>query len=277
MFLRYRFAQLMVVWLLGVTASYGADRNITVGLVIDGASQEDRQPMMDYLTKAMGQPVVVASPDNYKQTVSSLADESYDFACLGALVYMRARAKYGVIPLVRRVIDLNYHTVFITGTGSTIYSLHDLKGTQFAFGDVDSTSAHLMAEYELKQAGINSDTDLNLRYSGSHLATAALVQNGAVDAGAIDKTVFEFLIRSGKVDSKKVRVFATSKPYVDYVFVARKDVPEAQRQRFARALIALKDGRDDSVLKILRAHKFIVAKDEEYASARKIAKELNLF
>jgi phosphonate transport system substrate-binding protein len=221
--------------------------------------------------------VIVASPDNYGATVDALADGSYDFACLGALVYIRARAKYGVIPLVQRATDLQYHTIFITGTGSSIYSLRDLKGKQFAFGDIDSTSAHLLAYHELKRAGINPETDLKYRYTGSHLATAALVADGAVDAGAIDKTVFDFLISGGKLDSRKVRVFYTSEPYVDYVWVARKDVSRAEQERFARGLLALKKGKDDRVLKILRAEKYVVANDEEYGITRQIGHELKMF
>jgi phosphonate transport system substrate-binding protein len=256
---------------------YGADRPITVGVVIDEATQDEREPLRAYLTKAMGRPVIIAAPDSYSGTVAHLADRSYDFACLGALVYIRAHASYGVIPLVRRMIDLNYVTIFITGTESGIYSLNDLKGKQFAFGDVASTSGHLMAVHELLQAGINPETDLKFRYSGSHPATAAMVEIGVVDAGAIDKTVFDFLVRSGKLDNKKVRVFFTSKPYVDYVFVAGKDVPEPERERFVRALLALRTGKDDPALKILRAKHYVVANDEEYAPIRQIAHQLKMF
>ncbi|HXM13390.1 MAG TPA: phosphate/phosphite/phosphonate ABC transporter substrate-binding protein [Terriglobales bacterium] len=269
-------AMLVVICFLGASL-YGAERPITIGVVIDGSNQEDRAPLQAYLTEAMGRPVIVASPDNYGATVDALADGSYDFACLGALVYIRARAKYGVIPLVQRATDLQYHTVFITGTGSSIYSLRDLKGKQFAFGDIDSTSAHLLPYHELRQAGINPETDLKYRYTGSHLATAALVVNGAVDAGAMDKTVFDFLIAGGKLDSRKVRVFYTSEPYVDYVWVARKDVSSAERERFARGLLALKESKDDRVLKILRAHKFVIANDEEYGITRRIGHELEMF
>ena len=269
-------AMLVVTCFLGASL-YGAERPITIGVVIDGSNQEDRAPLQAYLTEAMGRPVIVASPDNYGATVDALADGSYDFACLGALVYIRARAKYGVIPLVQRATDLQYHTVFITGTGSSIYSLRDLKGKQFAFGDIDSTSAHLLPYHELRQAGINPETDLKYRYTGSHLATAALVVNGAVDAGAMDKTVFDFLIAGGKLDSRKVRVFYTSEPYVDYVWVARKDVSSAERERFARGLLALKESKDDRVLKILRAHKFVIANDEEYGITRRIGHELEMF
>jgi phosphonate transport system substrate-binding protein len=278
MLLRTRTAAvLVVICILAGTSIYGADRPIAVGVVIDGSNQEDRAPLQAYLTQAMGRPVTIASADTYAATVAALADGSYDFACLGALVYIRARAKYGVIPLVQRVTDLQYHTVFITTPSSAIYSLADLRGKQFAFGDIDSTSAHLMAYRELKHAGINPETDLKYRYTGSHLATAALVADGAVDAGAIDKTVFDFLISGGKLDSKRVRVFYTSEPYLDYVWVARKGVSGAERERFAGSLLALKQGKDDRVLKILRAHKFVIANDEEYGITRQIGHELGMF
>jgi phosphonate transport system substrate-binding protein len=268
---------LVVVCILAGTSLYGTDRPITIGVVIDGSNHDDRALLQAYLTKAMGRPVIVTSSDTYAETVAHLADGTYDFACLGALIYIRAHAKYGVIPLVQRSNDLSYHSVFITGTGSSIYSLRDLKGRQFAFGDIDSTSAHLMAHYELKEAGINPETDLQIRYSGSHLATAAMVETGVVDAGAIDETIFNFLISGGKLDGGRVRVFFTSKPYVDYVYVAGKGVPGAERERFASALLALKEGKDDRVLKILRAHKFVVANDEEYAITRQIGHKLGMF
>ena len=275
--LRARTAALAAICVLAGALLYAAGRPITVGLVPDGLTSEEREPLRAYLTKAMGRPVNLVAPDTYNETVARLADGSYDFACLGALTYVRSHAKYGVIPLVQRTADLQYHSVFITGAGSSIHSLRDLKGKQFAFGDIDSASAHLMPYLELKQAGIDPETDLEVRYSGSHPATAALVESGVVDAGVLDETVFRSLIRGGRLDSRKVRVFYTSKPYIDYVYVARKDVPEAERESFARALLALKEGKDDPSLKILRARKFVVANDEEYANMRRIAKELKMF
>jgi phosphonate transport system substrate-binding protein len=256
---------------------YSADRPITVGVVLDEATRGEREPLRDYLTKAMGRPVNLAAPDSYRETVAHLADGSYDFACLGALMYMRAHAAYQVVPLVRRTIDLHYRTVFITGADSSIYSLSDLMGKQFAFGDIDSTSAHLVAYHELMQAGINPNTDFKFRYSGSHPATAAMVESGVVDAGAIDETVFNFLILKEKLDRKKVRIFYTSKPYVDNVFVARKDVPEAERERFASALLALTEGKDHRVLEILRAAQFVAANDQEYTLMRQMAHEVKMF
>jgi phosphonate transport system substrate-binding protein len=277
MLLRSWVAGSVLICVLAGALLHGDEPPIVMGVVMDGSTPQERMPLQSYLTKAMGRPVKVVSPDTYGDAVAELADKYYDFACLGALVYIRARAKYGVVPLVQRVTDLAYHTVFITGANSSIRSLQDLRGRRFAFGDIDSTSGHLMAAYELIQAGIHPETDLRVRYSGSHPATAALVQEGVVDAGAIDATVFNFLIASGRVDQRRIRVFYTSKPYVDYVWVARKDLPRAEQEKFSHALLSLQQGSDDAILKVLRARHFVVASDDEYKSMRQIARELKMF
>jgi phosphonate transport system substrate-binding protein len=267
---------LAVVCFLGSVALYGADKPLTIALVFDGLTEADREPLRAYLTKAMGRRVNLAVPDVYTETVAGLADGSFDFACLGSLMYVRAHAKYGVIPLVRRSSGLQYHSVFIAGANSPIRSLSDLKGKRFALGDIDSTST-LIVHRELLRVGISTSTDLKLRYSGSHVATAALVESGVVDAGALDETIFASLISGGKLNSEKVRVFHTSEPFAGYVYVAGKDVPEADREKFVQALLALKERKDDSVLKILRAKQFVVAHDHEYAAVRRIAHELKMF
>ncbi|MGA3089884.1 MAG: phosphate/phosphite/phosphonate ABC transporter substrate-binding protein [Terriglobales bacterium] len=272
-----RTTTILVVCLLLGAPLYAADRPITVGLVFDGLTQAEREPLQAYLTREMGRPVSLVAPDLYSVTVAHLADGSFDFACLGGLMYIRAHAQHGVIPLVQRTDDLLFHSVFITATNSSIHSLQDLNGKQFAFGDVNSASAHLIPYRELKRARIDPETDLKARFSGSHVATAALVESGMADAGALDESVFRSLLGSGKLNRNRVRVFYTSKPFIDYVYVARRDVPEAERQRFAHALLALQEGKDDAVLRILRATQFVAANDQEYNLLRQVAHELKMF
>jgi phosphonate transport system substrate-binding protein len=266
------------VFVLGMHAG---DRSIAVGMIPDaGATQvsiQEKGPLKDFLAKQMGQEVNLVIPTNYNATVEALGNGSLDFAYLGGLTYCKAHRQYGVIPLVQRTSDLAFHSLFITGADSSIKSLADLKGKQFAFGDINSTSGHLIPYLEMKQAGINVDNDLKFRYSGSHPATAKAVESGAVDAGALDETVFNSMIAEGKLDKSKVRVFYTSKPFVDYVWVARKDVSKDAQEKFARAFIGLKEGKDDQVLGILRGKSFVRANDEEYATIRQVAEELKLF
>ena len=64
---------------------------------------------------------------------------------------------------------------------------------------------------KLTEARINSNTELKVRFSGSHSVTAALV-SGAVDAGVLDETVFSSMIASRKIDKNKVRVSIDPSP-----------------------------------------------------------------
>ena len=265
-----------------LSLALGADEKpVSVGMIPDaGATQvsiQEKGPLKDYLAKQMGREVNLVIPTNYNATVEALGNGSLDFAYLGALTYVKAQRQYGVIPLVQRTSDQQFHSLFITGAASPIKTLQDLKGKQFAFGDINSTSGHLIPFLELKQAGINVDADLKFRYSGSHPATAKAVEAGAVDAGALDETVYNAMIADGKLDKSKVRVFYTSKPFVDYVWVARKDVSKELQEKFVQSFLRLKEGQDDQVLQILRGKSFVRANDEEYTQVRRVAEELKMF
>jgi phosphonate transport system substrate-binding protein len=261
----------------GMQAGEGA---FNVGMIPDaGATQvsiQEKAPLKAYLAKAMGRDVNLVIPTSYNATIEALGNGSLDFAYLGGLSYLKAHKQYDVIPLVQRSVDLQFHSVFLTGANSPVHSLKDLKGKKFAYGDINSTSGHLIPYMEMRQAGLDPDTDLQFRYSGSHPATAKAVESGAVDAGALDESVYNSMIAEGKLDKAKVRVLYTSKPFVDYVWVARKDLPPAERERFIQAFTSLKEGQDSQVLQILRGKDFVRANNEEYSVLRLIAQQLKM-
>ena len=254
---------------------------VNVGMVPDaGATQvslEDKAPLKAYLARALGRPVNLVIPTNYNATVEALGNGSLDFAYLGGLTYIKAHARYGVVPLVQRSSDVQFHSYFITSAHSGIHSLGDLKQKTFAFGDISSTSGHLMPYLEMRQAGLNPDTDLKYRYTGSHPATAKAVESGAADAGALDESVYNSMVSEGKLDPTKVLVFYTSKPFVDYVWVARKEVDQSTQEKFVRAFTNLQEGQSDDILQILRGKNFVRANNEEYTILRLVAQDLKMF
>jgi len=257
-----------------------AQTPLRVGMIPDaGATQvsiEQKAPLREYLSKAIGRPVELIIPTNYNATVEALGNGSLDFAYLGGLTYVIAQQRYGVVPLVQRESDLQFHSLFITQAGSPIKSLADLKGRNFAFGDIVSTSGHLMPYNALARSGFDVEKDFKYRYTGSHPATAKAVESGSVDAGAMDETVYNAMTADGTLDKSKVRVFFTTPPFLDYVWVARKDVPADARLKFEDAFLALQKGKDDKVLDILRGNRFVKASDASYTELKRIAKELKL-
>lgn len=271
----------VMVALFGVTRAMAEETPIRIGMIPDaGATQvsvEEKEPLRAHLEKVLGRPVKLVIPTNYNATVEGLGNNSLDVAYLGGLTYVKAHERYGAIALVQRQADREFHALFITQAGSAIKGLGDLKGKTFAFGDINSTSGHLMPYRAMKGAGVDPDKDLKFRYTGSHAATVKAVESGAVDAGACDETVFKEMTGSGKADPAKLRVFYTSEPFVDYVWAARRDLDAPTQKAIVKAFTDLAPGKDDRILKILRGEKFVPADDAEYDAIRTTAKALALF
>ncbi len=256
------------------------EQPLRIGMVPDAgatrASVAEKKPLEDYLSDALGRDVELVIPTNYNATVEALGNGSLDIAYLGGLTFVKAQQRYGVVPLVQRTIDQQFHSVFITKRGSGIDSLDDLAGKRFCFGDVNSTSGNLMPRFVLKQAGLPIKELAETRQTGSHPATAQGVAEGACDAGAMDETVYRQLVASRQVDASEIRVFHTSPPFADYVWAAARDVSDADRQAFSGAMLGLKRGTDDAVLDILRGDSFVPANGDDYADVEATARELDL-
>jgi phosphonate transport system substrate-binding protein len=257
-----------------------AAAGVRVGMIPDaGATQlsiDQKKPLRDFLAAKLGRDVDLVIPTNYNATVEALGNGSLDFAYLGGLTYVKAHAQYGVVPLVQRGSDRQFHSLFITQTASPINALKDLHGKKFAFGDINSTSGHLMPFYAMSQAGLDVDKDLSFRYTGNHPATAKAVEAGTVDAGAMDESVYHAMIDGGQLDKSKVRIFFTTPPFLDYVWVARKETSAADRSAFSNAFLSLKAPADAAVLDILRGTSFVRANDPEYDTLRMVATKLKL-
>jgi phosphonate transport system substrate-binding protein len=238
----------------------------------------EMQPLVDYLGKQTGAKVEMTIPTNYAAVVEALVNDQVDVAHLGGFTYVQSSRRAGVKPLVQRDRDREFHSKFVTQPGSSIQSLADLKGHSFAFGDVNSTSGHLMPEYFLRQASVDPSVIAKAIYTGGHDATLLAVANGKVDAGALDEAVFQRLTTTGKVDPAKVRVFWTTPAFFDYVWVARKGLDPKLSGAVASAFLALNDAdaQQKQILDALSAKKYLPADDASYDELRQAAEQAGL-
>ena len=238
----------------------------------------ESEPVVSYLERETGARVQMTIPTNYAAVVEAIANDQVDIAYLGGFTYVQAARRAGVIPLVQRDQDQNFHSLFITHPDSGIKGLNDLKGHSFAFGDVNSTSGHLMPEYFMRQANVDPEVITKAVYTGGHDATALAVANRKVDAGALDETVYQKMVKDGKLDPAKATVFYTTPPYFDYVWAARKGLDPKLAEAFASAFLKLgaNSPEDKSILEFLRATKYVHAKDSDYDKLRQAARDAGL-
>jgi phosphonate transport system substrate-binding protein len=243
-----------------------------------GKIVRESQPFISYLERETRAKVELTVPTNYAAVVEAVANDRVDIAYFGGFTYIQAAARSRVTPLVQRTQDQSFRSLFITQAGSSIRSLGDLKGHSFAFGDVNSTSGHLMPAYFMRQQGVDQTVIDLAVYTGGHDTTALAVANEKVDAGALDELVFERMIKEGKLRGSRVRIFYTTPPFFDYVWAARAGLDHATAEVFANAMLELNEATPEhrTILQLLNATKYVRAEDASYDPLRQAARDAGL-
>jgi phosphonate transport system substrate-binding protein len=270
-----------------LTAASAAAQNtpgvLRVSAIPDEAPTELQRkfkPLGEYLAKATGLRVEFTPVTDYAASVEGLINHKLDMVWFGGFTFVQAndRSKGKVVPLVQRVEDEKFRSVFIT-TAADIKTLADLKGKTLTFGSESSTSGHLMPRSYMLAAKIDPDTDLKrVAYSGTHDATVAAVAGGKVDAGALNISVWEKLVEQKKVDTSAVRVFYTTPGYYDYNWSVSSTMPAAMQKKITDAFLALDPAKpaDKEILDLQRATRFIPTRASNYTQIEAAAKNARL-
>lgn len=287
------FARRLVIKqaLLGVAAAAAlstfsataAEQVLRVSAIPDEAPTELQRkfkPLGEYLSKETGMKVQFTPVSDYAAVVESLATGKVDMAWLGGFTYVQAKIRTNgtANPIVQRAEDAVFISRFITADPA-IKTLQDLKGKTFAFGSPSSTSGSLMPRYFLQQDGLNPEKDFkNVAFSGAHDATVAFVAAGRADAGVLNASVWDKLVESKKVDTSKVRVFATTPEYFDYNWTVRGDLDPAITQKLTDAFLKLDPANPEhkAIMDLQRASKFIPSKSSNYDGIEAAAKSAGL-
>lgn len=238
------------------------------------------KPLGAYLEQRLGMKVQFVPVADYPAVVESLASDRLDMAWLGGFTFVQVHLKDPTAtPLVQRQQDAQFTSKFITANPQ-VKSLADLKGKTFAFGSISSTSGSLMPRYfMLKNDNIKpEDYFKRISYSGAHDATAAWVQAGKVDAGVLNASVWDKLVASGKVDTRKVKVFATTPTYYDYNWTVRGSLDPALKEKIKQAFLDLDPANPEqkAILDLQAASRFIETSPDNYKGTEEAARAAGL-
>lgn len=260
----------------------------------DGAASdlaEQGKLLSDYLAKQLGVPVEFSKVDNYKQAVDALLSKKVDLVWFGGNTTIEAEEQgKGNVELVAcRDIDLKFVSYFIANPESAakigkVNSLADLKDKakdlRLQFGADKSTSGHLMPRYFLTQAGFPSgEEDLKAAFksvayaaTGGHATTQKHVAEGVADIGALNYAYYDK--SSDEMKAKTPIVYKTPE-YVDYCFVARKDLGAENIEKIRGALTAVTPAANADLLAAWGGAKgFVKADPAKWEGIRQIRKDL---
>lgn len=268
---------------IGGMAAANAQGVLRVSAIPDESPTELQRkfaPLGKYLEQQLGMKVAWTPVNDYPAVVEGLAASKIDLAWLGGVTFVQARLRTGnAIPIAQREEDEKFTSKIIASASAGINNLADLKGKNFAFGSPSSTSGHLMPRYFLKQNKLEAERDFKrIAFSGAHDATAAWVESGRVEAGALNASVWDKLVAERKVDTSKVKVIYTTPPYFDYNWTVRGDLDAALVKKLTEAFLKLDraNPQHKEILDVQRATRFVATKVENYKSIEAVGREVGV-
>jgi len=266
---------------LGKAAAQQAQRpsKLRVALLPDESAStliQNAQPLKKYLEGVLKKDIELIVTTDYSSMIEAMRFGRIEIAYFGPLSYVLAKSKApGIEPFAVGVTkgSPTYKSVIVARAGGQVASLADIKGKTMGYGDVASTSSHLIPRALLARNGLLGDTDYKFVYLGAHDAVARAVQAGQVSAGGLSQDIFQVLLAKGTIDGNRVIVLAESDPIPNYPIVMQGTLDPDLKAAIKSAFLALKDAE---VLKTFRAEAFAATDDRAYDILRETAKILNL-
>jgi phosphonate transport system substrate-binding protein len=252
---------------------------LNVALLPDEAAAkviQDNQALKEYLAKELGKPIRLHVLTSYAAMIEAVRARNIDLAYFGPLSYCLARARCDIDCFAAKTKDgkTTYRSILIANKDAGIKEFVDIKGKRMGFGDVASTSSHLMPKYTLfKKAGLREKRDYTESFLGKHDVVAINVQAGNLDAGGLNEFIYAGMVQRGKLDPAKVVVLGYSEAWPEYPWVYQNDLAPALRDKIRSAFLELKD---PAVLKPLKADGFAPMTDRDYDVIRRAARELDI-
>lgn len=243
------------------------------------------QPLADYLSGELGVTVEYVGSRDYTATVELFRNGDIQLGWFGGLTGVQARAAVdGARAIAQGDTDPEYFSYFIanqsTGLEQSADFPEDIGNYSFTFGSESSTSGRLMPEYFIREStGLSPEEFFSdpVGFSGSHDATAELVESGQYEVGALNYLVYERRVEEGTTDPEVARIIWQTPTYVDYHWVAHPSLEETFGAGFTdRVRDALIGISDPTLLSALPRERLIPAEDQDYEQLRAVAEQLGM-
>ena len=273
-------APLVLLTLLALTAcepdqARDAPETLIIGVLPDRSSEEllsRYTPLVDYLEAATGQPISLVLPDDYADLLQTFTEGELHMAFFGGLTFVRAEQAVNAEPLVMRDVDVAFRSCYVSRPDDPRQALAEFENSSFSFGSELSTSGHMMPRFFMQQSGIVPEEFFgSIVYSGTHDKTAHGVADSVVDIGVMNCSILEQMLNAGTLSEDRIRVFARTPAYVDYVWAVQQDLNEERKRELVDAFLALDvtNEKHAEILSLSGARVFLPAGRADFEDVRR--------
>lgn len=221
---------------------------------------------------------------SYSASIAAFRNKQVQLAWFGGFSGVKARQIVpNSIAIAQGVQDREFRSYIIANTNTSLeYSdafPKEIQNKTFTFGSKGSTSGRLMPEYFIREhlGKAPSEVFSKVGYSGNHTKTIALVQSGAYEVGAVNFKVWDSALKSGKIDTSKVKIIWQTPTFPDYQFTAHGDLDATYGEGFTKRLKeTLLNLKDKDILASFDRSGFIEAKNSDFDPILSIGRQTGL-
>ncbi len=242
------------------------------------------QPLKEYLTTAVGRPVVFKLLDNYQLIFSEILERRVDGGFFGSMNGAIAQLKGGV-EILARPVDLagvsTYSGYIFTRADTRITKdPATWKGKNFALVNKATTAGYLYPLSLLRLSGYQGDPErffARMSFTGSHDAAILAVFNGEADFGACKNTIYEEYVRLHPEIQRSVSVLSESAQVPSNGLGVRPDFDPELKRKLREALLAMHTREDGQrALRQFQAQRFIETSARDYQPVFDMARQAGL-
>jgi len=214
---------------------------------------ENTRKLADFLSQKTGFEFDVLSPTTTDEVLRQMKRNRVQIAYVSPWAYLKAHHFADADLLAVETIDgkPSYEANWYVAADSKIKDVKGLKNNRIAFSKPTGLAGFLFPYGQLVEAKvIKTGMDVNevfksVEYAGSDNAGLRQVLNGKADAAPAASVVFAALSAD---DQKKLKAIAKTGDVPTWSFIARSDVPMAQRDKVKEALLELSKPENVAIL-----------------------------
>ncbi len=234
-------------------------------------------PLVEYLSRETGLPFRQVFPDTFEEHRRMVERGDIDISFSNPFTYVRM-AKSGARAFAR-IVDSSGSTDFrgqiiAREDNRRIRTLNDCRGKRWIAVDPLSAGGYLFALGEFLDHGIAPRDFADIAFApgpgGKQEKAVLAVYAGKYDIASIREGTLDVV--KDKIDLSRLRVVATTRAYPEWVYAARKGLPDEIVQRIADALFSLSmDSPEQAViLSTAGMSRIIPATDSDYDPIREL-------
>ncbi|MCU7940319.1 MAG: phosphate/phosphite/phosphonate ABC transporter substrate-binding protein [gamma proteobacterium symbiont of Bathyaustriella thionipta] len=274
----YTVFLLLLITCLSPALAHDAQKKLIFGIhpYLNATNLIERfTPLVDYLSEKMDMSIHIRVGSSYQNHMDAVAMGEVDFAYLGPALYIKLTEQNNtLIPLGRLAYSQrnSFRGAIIVRQDSSISSLSDLRGKNFAFGDPNSTLGCLVPQRLLLNAAVKKDDLAGFSHLKNHNNVALAVLMGKYAAGGVKAEVFHEYKKRG------LKVLQWT-PYIPtHIFVANATMHKEKIEQMQQLLLTLHEQPEgvNILNKIKKGTTHLIpAHVDEYAELRQLISSKN--